>query len=129
MSIVKILILCVVIAVICLILKGFKAEYSLITELAGIIFISYFLIEIVDVIFAKTDSLFSGGIIDQTFLSVLIKALGISIITDIASNLCKDAGNNALSHISELFGKTAILVSAFPMIEKLGEIAIGFINQ
>ena len=66
--------------------------------------------------------------IDSSFLEILLKALGVSIVTDIASGVCRDSGNNTLSNAVELFGKTIIVFMALPMLKKLAEAAIGFIK-
>ena len=58
------------------------------------------------------------------YLKVMFKAVGIALIGQFASHICKDAGESALAFTVELSAKAAILVAAFPLLtELLGTIA------
>ena len=59
---------------------------------------------------------------------VLFKALGVCLITQLASDACKDAGETALASKAELAGKAALLVLALPLFQKIGELAVSLIN-
>lgn len=62
---------------------------------------------------AEWESSLGGNI---TYVSLLLKLIGITYVCDFASNLCKDSGYSALSNHIELFGKVAIMVAGFPII-------------
>ena len=49
----------------------------------------------------------------------LMKAVGIAICAEIASDICADAGENAMAKKIELAGKTAILILAVPVAQSL----------
>lgn len=53
------------------------------------------------------------------YIPILIKALGIGLIVQITSDVCKDAGENALGERICLFGKAEILVISLPLIKNL----------
>ena len=111
-----------------MVIKNYKPEYALLCQLCGVaIIIAYSLKSFSDVFSSLTD-LFSYSGLDESFLSVLLKALCISIITDFASSVCRDSGNGTLSNGIELFGKTIIIFMALPMLKKLAESAIGFLR-
>ena len=80
----KILILTIVISVLCVIVKNYKPEYSLVCQLCGVAVVAgavlSFLEDVVDSLF---DMSVAGGL-DSSFLEILLKALGVSIMTDIA---------------------------------------------
>ena len=50
---------------------------------------------------------------------VLLKALGIVLIGRITVDLCKDAGESALASGVELAVKTAVLLTALPLLNRL----------
>lgn len=122
----KIFILVIVISVLCMVVKTYKPEYALLCQLCGVAVIGgmilSYLKDVVDTLF----DMVTGGGLDSSFLEILLKALGVSIMTDIASNVCKDSGNNTLSSGVELVGKIIIVFMALPMLNKLVEVAIGF---
>lgn len=52
-------------------------------------------------------------------MKVLIKALGIALITSTASDICRDAGESAVASKVELLGKCEILLLSFPILKDL----------
>lgn len=124
----KILVIAIVIAVLCMVVKNYKPEYALVCQLCGVAVIGGAVLscfeEVVDSILDMT----AAGGLDSSFVELLLKALGVSVMTDIASNVCKDSGNNTLSSGVELFGKTIIVFMSLPMLKKLIEAAAGFVK-
>lgn len=50
---------------------------------------------------------------------ILLKALGIALVTQLAQDICKDAGAQTLSGIVELSGRVLILAAALPMAQSV----------
>ena len=124
----KVFILAIVIAFLCMILKHIRPEYALICQLCGVVVLVLFLMSSFDDVVASLEELISGSGIDSSFLGLLLKALSFSILTDIAASICRDSGNNTLANGVELAGKTVIVVLTLPILKKLAEAAIGFIK-
>lgn len=57
------------------------------------------------------------------YISVLWKGLAISLVSVTASDLCRNAGENAIADKVELLGKCEILVLSLPLLKKLIEFA------
>lgn len=99
-----------------IILKKDKPEYATLI----IILVSFFIaIRVLGVLGKAVEELKNwesilGG--NATYISLLLKLIGITYICDFAANLCKDSGYSALSNHIELFGKIAIMVAGFPVI-------------
>ncbi|MDE6910944.1 MAG: stage III sporulation AC/AD family protein [Lachnospiraceae bacterium] len=99
-----------------IILKKDKPEYATLI----IILVSFFIaIRVLGVLGKAVEELKNwesilGG--NATYISLLLKLIGITYICDFAANLCKDSGYSALSSHIELFGKIAIMVAGFPVI-------------
>ncbi|MBQ8965249.1 SpoIIIAC/SpoIIIAD family protein [Ruminococcus sp.] len=73
-------------------------------------------------IIAEIRSMFSDGGIDSDYIRILLKSLGICYITNFASGVCRDSGEQTLAEHTLLAGKVALLITALPMIEALTEI-------
>ncbi len=58
-------------------------------------------------------------LISQGPFEVVIKAVGISILTQLTSDLCIDSGQRAMSSLVLLAGKVSIVISAFPIFGEL----------
>ena len=54
--------------------------------------------------------------INPTYLSILLKIVGITYIAEFASALCKDAGYSAIASQIELVGKLTILAISMPIL-------------
>ncbi len=110
------------------ILKPYKSEYSLLIKLASILVIGFVLINEFDNELSRLS--FLNGIDDYSvsFFPMILKTLGIVIITQIASNICHDCGEEALSTITELVGKIFILLNCLPMIEILYNLIKGYLE-
>ncbi len=56
---------------------------------------------------------FSGEI-----LPVVLKAVGIALVGQLAVHVCKDAGEASLAYTVDLAGKAAVLAVSLPLFEK-----------
>lgn len=61
-------------------------------------------------------------ILDEKYMKYLIKILGISYISGFTSDVCKDAGHNALAGQVDIFGKISILMISLPVVLALIEV-------
>ena len=59
---------------------------------------------------------------------ILLKTLGICLLTQTAGDLCRDAGEASLAGKVELAGKTAILLLCLPMFRELLHTAVNLIG-
>ena len=111
-----------------LILKKYSSEFTVLFEIGAVIFLFLYvypyLCEIVDLI--KNYGTDSG--IDSAYINIIVKALGISLVTQFSSDLCKDAGENALASKTEFAGKIVMLASALPIIRSLFELTVRIID-
>lgn len=65
--------------------------------------------------------------INPTYLSILLKIVGITYIAEFASALCKDAGHSAISNQIELVGKLTILAISMPILLALLDLINDFL--
>jgi len=109
-------------------LKQYKPEYSLLIKIASILVIGVVLINELNNDISRLS--FLNGIDDYSisFFPLIFKTLGIVIITQIASNICHDSGEEALSTITELVGKIFILLNCLPLIEILYNLIKGYLE-
>ncbi|MBQ2694548.1 MAG: hypothetical protein IJF57_03255 [Clostridia bacterium] len=85
-----------------------------------------------------TDSLLSvsGGVdemmslagLEKENVSLLMKALGICVVTQFAADICYDNSCSSIAAAVELAGRVGAVALAMPMIKTVAQIAIGLIN-
>ena len=68
------------------------------------------------------EDLFTLSGIDNMYLTILFKSLGICYIVQLASDYCKDCGENALASQVTLAGKLAMLSVSLPLFKAFVEI-------
>mgnify|MGYP001442165029 CR=1 FL=1 len=62
--------------------------------------------------------------IDMSYLTILLKIIGIAYITEFGAEICKDAGEASIASKIELAGKVVIMVLAVPIITSVLELII-----
>ena len=68
------------------------------------------------------DELQQVGNFDNTYLSVLLKVVGIAFISEVAALVCADAGNATLGKSLQMLGTCVILWLSIPLLNALLEL-------
>lgn len=66
--------------------------------------------------------------IQPSYLTTLLKIIGITYIADFSANLCKDAGFGAIAGQIEIFGKLSVLAISTPVLMALLETVQSFLK-
>ncbi len=111
-----------------IILRALRPEYSFLTRLAIIALVCVSLLSAVDAVLQGLTVFTQLSQINESYIKIGIKALGISLVSETASDICKDCGETALSVQVELAGRVANIGIALPIIEKLLELSISLIT-
>lgn len=105
--------------ILCVLLRGYRPEYSVFLSLtAGILILLMTLDALVPVMETLTELIEISGQGREAF-TILLKTLGVCFITQLASDACKDAGEGAIASKVELAGKVVILLLAMPLFEQI----------
>jgi len=110
------------------ILKQYKSEYALTVKLTAVVLIGLFIFNEINNGLIKFSFLSDIDIGSVSYLPILLKTLGIVIVTQIASNICHDSGEESLSTVTELVGKVTVLLVCLPLIEALFNIVKGYLE-
>lgn len=109
-------------------LKQIKPEFALLLKLAALLLLGFLAFSNVSDAVSEIFSFGERVSIDSEMLKILLKALGLCLVAQIASDVCKDCGESALSTSVELVGKLSIVLMALPVAAQLIEISLGWIN-
>ena len=107
--------------ILCSIFKELKTEYSLFLRIGITILVIGFSLALFIPIFEYIDEITLNTEI-HTYLPILIKILGIAMITELTSDICIDANEHGLANKISLFSKAEILLLTLPLIKKLFDI-------
>lgn len=59
------------------------------------------------------------GQLDDGLLAVMLKAVGIGLIAEITTLVCKDAGNESMGKVLQILSACVVLWLSIPVFEKL----------
>lgn len=62
------------------------------------------------------------GDLQGDMLGILLKAMGIGLVSEVASMVCTDAGNSSLGKTLQMLGGTAVLWLSIPIFRALLEL-------
>lgn len=120
------------IAAVCLLLAVFlKSQnkmFALLVTLGGAVLI--FLISS-DAAFSVFDTL--ADIEDSagytgTYITMMLKVLGISIVTQVVCDICRDNGESALASQTEIASKIMVLAMLLPLFQTVIQIVTGLVK-
>ena len=103
-------------ALVAMIMKQIKGEYSALVRVCGTVIIFGALVLVASDIFSDI-----GGILFEDGLSgyAKIMALGLALLSRICADICRDLGEGAVGSGIEFGGKLAILSLCIPLIDEL----------
>ena len=125
---IKIVVFCIVTVLIAVVLKRYNSVYSVLISVAGCIFVFLMIAEDFFSIVSKVTSLASDFSYTYSYIKLMIKTLGICIITQIVSDMCIDAGEKAMSTIVETGAKVTVIAMMMPLFETLVNIISGIVK-
>lgn len=125
---IKVVAFCIVTVLIAVVLKKYNSIYSVLISVAGCIFVFLMIAEDFFSIVSKVTSLASDFSYTYSYIKLMIKTLGICIITQIVSDMCIDAGEKAMSTIVETGAKVTVIAMMMPLFETLVNIISGIVK-
>lgn len=111
-----------------LFLKETKREFSIILAAAcGIILFVTVADDLYDIA-TKIYDLSTQADNINTYISLMMRILGISLIAQFVADLCRDSGENALASQTEIASKVLILIMTLPLFETVINIVTGLLK-
>lgn len=106
-------------AVLAMVTKQFKPEYSTLVLFAVCLFLIGYLTSGLGEVLSFVQTLQKKIPISSAYIKILFKLLAIAYVCQIASNLCEDLGYRSISFQIETVGKLSILLLSIPIIQSL----------
>ena len=126
--IVKIAILIFTYIIFSSILKSYRPEYIFLLRIVTVLLILIFSVDYLTEFITSYFTIFSIFNIDSAHISLLIKVVGIAILSDIISDNLKDTGEQSLSNIVILVSKFIILFLTLPIFNGIIIFCMKFID-
>ena len=113
---------CIFSTIVCKAIEKDSREIKYAAVLAAAALVLFHSVAFVKDLITVFEDLFTLSGIDNMYLTILFKSLGICYIVQLASDYCKDCGENALASQVTLAGKLAMLSVSLPLFKAFVEI-------
>ncbi|MCL2588657.1 MAG: stage III sporulation AC/AD family protein [Oscillospiraceae bacterium] len=115
--VIRAVILGVVGSVLALVIRKNAPEIGLVLTLAVALLVVGLGAELIRTILDFADTLQTAAGLSPALIGPVLKTVGIGILTRIAADICKDAGQGAIASTVELAGTVAALYIALPLMQ------------
>lgn len=122
MDIVKISAIGMTGAVLSIIIKTYKPEYSIHVVITTVLLLFLIILYKLSSVFSFLESIYSQINYGKIYFPVILKVLGIAYISDFVSQICRDAGEGAIANKIELAGKVLIFYLSLPVMVSVIEL-------
>lgn len=128
MEIYSVIALGLVSTALCILLKQYRPEYALfISIICGTLIFSVIISNLIP-IFSMMSNLMKQAKINSEYVEAIVKTLGVCYLTQLVSDSCKDAGQNAIATKVEMASKVYIILLTLPLFEDLINITFSLIK-
>ena len=128
MDILKIVFLRILTTLLYALLRQLKPETAPLVVLAGAAVIIIALTDGLLGISEEIDGMMELAGLEKENVSILMKSLGICVVTQFAADICYDNSCSSIAAAVELAGRVGAIALAMPMIKTVAQLAIGLIN-
>lgn len=105
--------------VLALMLSRQEKDLALLLTMAGCTFVLMLVVSFLEPVVSFLKRLRDLGDLNSDMLVILLKAVGIGLVAEIAGLICTDGGNVSLGKTVQLLGSAAILWLSVPVLQML----------
>ena len=105
-----------------IVLKNYSKEFTFLINIVCTIIIFTLISKDLKGIVDRLTSISNEISVLLPYIKIMLKILGISMIAQLLSDLCRDNGENTLANQTELSAKIIILVTALPLFTTIMDI-------
>ncbi|NLZ82654.1 MAG: stage III sporulation protein AD [Clostridiales bacterium] len=118
----------IVAVMLAVIFKKEKEAFSVYINIIACILILIWGLGKLEIIIEAINKLQSHIQINKSYVSILIKIIGITYVTEFSASICKDSGYHAIGEQIELVGKLSILAIGMPIMLALLDTILSFLT-
>ena len=128
MEIVKISFIGILTVLLYALLRNIKPEIAPLIVIGGVSAVVIMLTDSLLNVSESIDEIMTLSGIQKENVSILMKSLGICVVTQFAADICYDNSCSSIAAAVELAGRIGAITLAMPMLKTVAEIAIGLLG-
>jgi len=114
-------------SVICLVIRRESPEMSLLLALTVAVLMVVLAVDVLGTVLSFAETLRAAAGISPAVVRPVLGTVGIGILTRLAADVCKDAGQAAMASAVELIGTVAAIYIALPLMQTVFEMIGGLL--
>ena len=114
-------------ALMAMVIRGSRPEMASLLAMAAGGLLFFLAVSRLQAVVAVMQSLTQKAGLQEEYLKVLLKVVGVAYVAEFAAQTCRDAGEESLAAKVEMCGKVLVLAMASPIIVSLVELVLGVI--
>ena len=101
------------------VIKQWKSDFLPLVRIGAVVLFGSLLIANAKPLLSLVTTLGNRAVASSVHIETILKGLGIVILTQIASDICRDSGEGTLASHIETVGKLELLLLCIPLIEEI----------
>ncbi len=127
MDIIKLIGIGITGAVTAILLKEYKPVYAVCVAIITTTIIFLMTLSEINYVFSVISTLSQRLSLDSEYIRTIIRIIGFSYLSRFGSEICRDAGQNAIAQKIEFAGKVMIIVTSIPILTSVLNLLIGIL--
>lgn len=105
-----------------MVLGSGRKEFGLLLSLAVCVMVTAIAMSYIRPVIAFLRQLQSLGNLNSEVISILLKAVGIGVLTEVSALVCSDAGNASFGKVLQYLGTSVILWLSVPLFQMMTDL-------
>ncbi len=119
---------CICGCILSLVIRQYQKPHAVLLGLAVCGILMFSLLPQIQEILDTAEVFFSRSGMNQEYFVILCKAVGITYLTQLGMDFCRDCGEHAVCTAVELFGRISLISLALPLFSMLVQIVLEVIG-
>ena len=115
--------------VLTLVVRREEKDFALLLTMAGCAMAGIVLLTFLEPVLSFLSTLQTLGDLSGDMLLILMKAVGVGLVAEIAGMVCADGGNASLGKVIQLVGSAVILWLSLPIFQMLMDLMIRILGE
>lgn len=129
MNIITISSVAIVSAISAVAIKKHNSETALMLSIACGVILLMSVISYAGTIMQTVNNIVAASDMDIEYIKILLKVIGICIVTELAVSVCKESGQQTIATNVALAGKILIMVTSLPLYSEILNTVVSLVNN
>ena len=126
---INLIVIILIISIISSLLKKYAPEFFTLFNIISVFFILFLLLPSINDIITSLNSIFNLSKFLNSNHYIILKILGIYLITQFSSDICKDSGYESFSNAINIFGKINIIFASMQIFKDFFNFLSDILNK